>query len=56
MQKKIKSLSRRVAALQQSEGLVATSTTANSNETDNADEDDKATGPWAYGRKRKASS
>ena len=56
MQKKIKSLSRRVAALQQSEGSVATATTANSNETNNADEDDEATGPRAYGRKRKASS
>ena len=56
MQKKIKSLSRRVAALQQSEGSVATATTANSNETDNVDEDDEATGPRTYGRKRKASS
>ena len=56
MQKKIKSLSCRVAALQQSEGSVATATTANSNETDNVDEDDKVTGPRAYGRKGKASS
>ena len=56
MQKKIKSLSHRVAALQQSEGSVAIATTVNSNETDNVDEDDEATGPWAYGRKRKASS
>ena len=56
MQKKIKSLSHRVAALQQSEGSVAIATTVNSNETDNVDEDDEATGPWTYGRKRKASS
>ena len=53
MQKKIKSLSRRVAALQQNEGSVATATTANSNVTNNVDEDDKATGPR---RKCKASS
>ena len=56
MQEKIKSLSRKVAALQQSEGSVDTATTANSNETDNADEDDEAMGPRAYGKKRKASS
>ena len=56
MQKEIKSLSRKVAALQQSEGLVATTTTANSNETYIADEDDEATGPRAYGKKHKASS
>ena len=56
MQKKIKSLSRRVVALQQSEGSVATATTANSNETNNVDEDDEVTRPRAYGRKRKASS
>ena len=54
MQKKINSLSHKVVALQQSEGLVATATTANSNETYNADEDDEVTGPWDYGKKRKA--
>ena len=56
MQKKIKSLSRKVAALQQSEGSVATATTANSNETDNADEDDEPMGPRGYGKKCEASS
>ena len=58
MQKKINSLTKKVASLQEAEGLSLTSgDTGGSRMMDHNDEGaDEATGPQAYGKKCKASS